>query len=91
MTGRLRFQHLTAEPAKFRRIVNRGIRQFVLWDNFRPNSTNECGGFPIIVDGNCKMFGRILDYAAAGDAFPVSVARDLRRASLRASLEAVFS
>jgi hypothetical protein len=61
MTGRVRFQRLTAEPAKFRRIVNGGIRQFVLWDNVCPNSTNECGGFPIIVHCNCKMLGQIND------------------------------
>src|SRR5215471_9171079 len=48
MTGRVRFQHLTAEPAKFRRIVNGGIWQFVFWDNVCPNSTNECGGFAML-------------------------------------------
>src|SRR5215831_866653 len=77
MTGRAGFQHLTAEPAKVRRIVNGGIWQLVLWDNVCPNSTNECGGFPIIVDGNRKMLGRALDPSSPAGNISTLNARDV--------------
>src|SRR5215472_14553664 len=77
MAGRVRFQHLTAEPAKFRLIVNRGIWQLVFWDNVCPNSTNECGGFPIIVDGNRKMLGRALDPSSPAGNISTLNARDV--------------